>query len=99
LATQCSGGLGFLMRLIKFRIIILKSINKNNFNGIIKRGENMNLDKLKKNIDSANVIEELIMLSNQVLGKSSDNVKNIIEMFIIRSYSMGKKNMVKNPGE
>jgi hypothetical protein len=53
----------------------------------------MNLEKLKSNLDSAEVVEELIILSNKVFGKCSDDVKKVIEMFITRSYFMGKKNM------
>ena len=55
----------------------------------------MNLEKLKQNINSTDVVEELIILSKKVFGKSSDDVKNVIEMFITKSYLMGKKNMVK----
>lgn len=55
----------------------------------------MNLEKLKKNIDSIDVVEELIALSQKVFGKSNDDVKNVIELFITKSYLMGKKNMVK----
>jgi hypothetical protein len=55
----------------------------------------MNLEKLKKNIDSIDVVEELITLSQKVFGKSNDDVKNVIELFITKSYLMGKKNMVK----
>jgi len=55
----------------------------------------MNLEKLKEKIDSSDVVEELIILSKKVFDKSSDDVKNIIELFITRSYLMGKKNMVK----
>jgi len=55
----------------------------------------MNIEKLKENVDSAGVVEELISLSKKVFGKSSDDVTNVIEMFIIKSYLMGKKNMVK----
>jgi hypothetical protein len=55
----------------------------------------MNMEELKKNIDSAGVVEELIALSDKLFTKSSDNVRKVIEMFITRSYLMGKKNMVK----
>ena len=55
----------------------------------------MNLDKLKENVDSAKVVEELIALSKKVFGKCSDEVKNVVEIFITKSYSMGKKNQVK----
>ncbi|MDR0443558.1 MAG: hypothetical protein LBH44_09150 [Treponema sp.] len=55
----------------------------------------MNLEKLKEHIDSTDVVEELIALSRKVLGKNSDDVKTVIEMFITKSYLMGKKNMVK----
>ena len=55
----------------------------------------MNLDKLKETVDSSDVVEELIILSRKVFSKSSDDVKNVIEMFITKSYLMGKKNMVK----
>jgi len=58
-------------------------------------GVNMNLEKLKETIDSTDVVEELIVLSGKVFSKSSDEVKNVIEMFITKSYLMGKKNMVK----
>jgi hypothetical protein len=60
------------------------------------RGEgNMNFEKLNEKIDSAGVVEELILLSNKVFEKSSDDVKKVIELFITKSYLMGKKNMVK----
>jgi len=55
----------------------------------------MNLEKLKENIDSTEVVEELIILSKKVFGKSSDDVKKVIEMFITTSYLMGKQNAVK----
>ena len=55
----------------------------------------MNLDKLKEKIDSTGVVEDLIILSKKVFGNSDDDVKNIIEMFITKSYLMGKKNMAK----
>ena len=55
----------------------------------------MDLEKLKKNLDSTDVVEELIILSGRVFGKSSDEAKNVIQMFITKSYLMGKKNMVK----
>jgi hypothetical protein len=59
----------------------------------------MNLEKLKENINSTEVVEELIMLSKSVFGKSSDNVKSVIEMFITKSYLMGKKNMTRTIDE
>ena len=55
----------------------------------------MNLDKLKEKLDSAKVVEELIDLSKKVFGKSNDDVKNIVELFITKAYLMGKKNQVK----
>jgi hypothetical protein len=55
----------------------------------------MNLEKLKENVDSTEVVEELIILSRKVFGKCSDDVKNVVEMFITKSYLMGKTNMVK----
>jgi hypothetical protein len=55
----------------------------------------MNLEKLKESIDSSGVVEELIILSKKVFGKSSDDIKDVIEMFITKSYLMGKKNMTK----
>jgi disulfide oxidoreductase YuzD len=55
----------------------------------------MNLEKLKEKIDSVEVVEELIILSEKVLGKSNDEVKKVIELFITKSYLMGKKNMTK----
>jgi hypothetical protein len=55
----------------------------------------MNLEKLKEHINSTEVVEELIILSKKVFGKNSDDVKNVVEMFITKSYLMGKKNMVK----
>jgi len=56
----------------------------------------MNLEKLQANIASAEVVEELIILSNKVFGKSSDDVKKIIETFITKAYLMGKQNAVKS---
>jgi len=55
----------------------------------------MNLEKLKENVESAEVVEELIVLSKKVFGKCNDDVKNVVEMFITKSYLMGKKNQVK----
>ena len=55
----------------------------------------MNLEKLQERMNSSDVVEELIILSGKVFEKSSDDVKKIIEMFITKSYLMGKKNMVK----
>jgi len=55
----------------------------------------MNFEKLKENVDSAEVVEELISLSQRVFGKCNDDVKKVVEMFITKSYLMGKKNQVK----
>ena len=55
----------------------------------------MNLEKIKDAVDSTVVVEDLIALSQKVFGKNSDDVKKVIEMFITKSYFMGKKNMVK----
>jgi len=55
----------------------------------------MDLGKLKEKMDSADVVEELIILSSKVFSKSSDDVKKVIETFITKSYLMGKRNMVK----
>jgi hypothetical protein len=59
-------------------------------------GGNMNVEKLKEKIDSANVVEELIDLSKKVFDKSSDEVKDVIETFITQSYIMGKRNATKS---
>ena len=55
----------------------------------------MDLGKLKEKVDSTNVVEALIDLSNKVFDKSSGDVKNVVEMFITKAYLMGKKNQVK----
>ena len=55
----------------------------------------MNLEKLKETVDSAEIVEELIVLSKKVFGKCDDAVKNVVEMFITKSYLMGKKNQIK----
>jgi hypothetical protein len=55
----------------------------------------MNLDKLKENVDSTEVVEELIVLSKKVFGKCNDDVKNVVEMFITKSYLLGKQNLAK----
>jgi len=55
----------------------------------------MNLDKLKEAVDSTEVVEELIVLSKKVFGKCSDDVKSVVEMFVTKSYLMGKQNQVK----
>jgi hypothetical protein len=55
----------------------------------------MDLEKLSEKVDSTEVVEELIILSKKVFGKSSDDAKNVVEMFITKAYLMGKKNMVK----
>jgi hypothetical protein len=62
----------------------------------MKGGLNMNIEKLKEKIDSSNVVEELIALSKKVFDKSSDDVKDVIETFITKSYLMGKKNQTKS---
>jgi ribosomal protein S25 len=59
----------------------------------------MDLGKLKERVDSTEVVEELVILSKKVFDKCDDDVKNIIEMFITKSYLMGKKNMVKTVDE
>ena len=55
----------------------------------------MNLEKLKEKVDSTEVVEELIVLSKKVFGKCNDNVKNVVEMFITKSYLLGKQNLAK----
>jgi hypothetical protein len=55
----------------------------------------MDLGKLKETVNSTEVVEELIALSRKVFNNNTDIVKDTIEMFITRSYLMGKKNMVK----
>jgi hypothetical protein len=55
----------------------------------------MDLEKLNEKIDSTKVVEELIILARKVFDKNSDDVKQVIETFITKSYLMGKKNMVK----
>jgi len=55
----------------------------------------MNFEKLKENVDAAEVVEELIAISKKVFGKCDDDVKKVVEMFITESYLMGKKNQVK----
>jgi len=55
----------------------------------------MNLEKLQKDIENTGVVEDLIILSKKVFGKSDDDAKNIVEMFITKSYLMGKKNIAK----
>jgi hypothetical protein len=59
----------------------------------------MNMENLKEHVDSTKVVEELIILSRKVFNQSSDDVKNAIEMFITKSYKMGKKNLVKTIDE
>ena len=55
----------------------------------------MNMEKLKEKMDSSKVIEELMILSKRVFGKNSDDTNQVIEMFITKSYLMGKQNAVK----
>ena len=55
----------------------------------------MNLEKLKDIVDSTKVVEELIDLSKKVFGNCNDDVKNVVEIFIEKSYLLGKKNQVK----
>jgi ribosomal protein S25 len=59
----------------------------------------MNLEKLKEKVDSTEVVEELIVLSKKVFDKCNDDVKNVVEMFITKSYLMGKKNQVQTLDE
>ena len=55
----------------------------------------MNIEALEEKLNSAEVVEELIILSQKVFGKSSDEVKKVVEMFVTKSYVMGKHNQVK----
>jgi ribosomal protein S25 len=55
----------------------------------------MDLDKLNEKIEAVEVVEELVTLSEKVFSKNTDEVKNVIEMFITKSYLLGKKNMIK----
>jgi hypothetical protein len=55
----------------------------------------MNFEKLKENVDSTKVVEELLDLSKKVFGKCDDDVKNVVEIFITKSYLMGKQNHAK----
>ena len=60
------------------------------------QGVNMNMDKFKGIVDSAEIVEELLDLSKKVFVKCSDDVKDVVEIFITKSYWMGKKNQVKS---
>jgi len=53
----------------------------------------MNLIKLKEHIDSTEVVEDLIIFSKKVFCISSEEAKAAVEMFITKSYLMGKKNL------
>ena len=55
----------------------------------------MNLEKLKETVESAEVVEELLVLSQKVFGKCSDDVKSVVEKLIAKSYLMGKQNHAK----
>ena len=55
----------------------------------------MDLEKLREKLDSVNVVEELVVLSKKVFGKCDDDVKNVVEMLVTKSYLLGKKNQVK----
>jgi hypothetical protein len=55
----------------------------------------MDFEKFNAKIETIQVVEELIIFSKKVFEKSSDDVKNVIETLITKSYLMGKKNMVK----
>jgi hypothetical protein len=55
----------------------------------------MNLEQLKEKVDSTGIVEELVILSQKVFSKSDDDVRNVVEMFITKSYLLGKKNQVK----
>ncbi|MCL2185903.1 MAG: hypothetical protein FWB86_08655 [Treponema sp.] len=56
----------------------------------------MNFDKLEETLNSSEVVEEVIILSKKVFSKSSDDVQKVIEMFITKSYLMGKQNKVQS---
>jgi len=56
----------------------------------------MNFDKLNEKLDSSEVVEELIILSQKVFDKNSDDVKKVVELFITKSYLMGKQNAIKS---
>jgi hypothetical protein len=61
----------------------------------MRKGVNMDLAKYKEKIDSSEVIEELIDLSQKIFEKSNDDAKKVVEMLITQSYLMGKRNAVK----
>jgi len=55
----------------------------------------MDFDKLKAKIESAEVVEGLVLLANNIFDKDSDDVKKTVEMLITSAYLMGKKNTIK----
>ena len=78
------------------RCFLPKQVQPKQLNyAIMRKGVNMDLEKYKERIDSSEVVEELIDLSNKIFAKSSDDPKKIVEMLITQSYLMGKRNAVK----
>jgi 1,4-dihydroxy-2-naphthoate octaprenyltransferase len=55
----------------------------------------MDFEKLKAKIESAEVVEGLVLLANNIFDKDSDDVKKTVEMLITSAYLMGKKNTIK----
>ena len=53
------------------------------------------MEKMKKTIDSIEVVEELMLLGEKVF-KNSDDAICVITYFIERAYIMGKQNKVKS---
>ena len=53
------------------------------------------MDNLKETIDSARVVEELMMLGEKVFKKNDDAVC-AVTYFVERAYMMGKQNKSKN---
>ena len=54
----------------------------------------MSIEKLKETIDSARVVEELMMLGEKIFKKNDDAVC-AVTYFIERAYLIGKQNKVK----
>jgi len=56
----------------------------------------MNMEKFKEKMDAAEVVEELLIFSKKIFGRNSDEALEVIEMFITKSYLMGKQNAIKS---
>ena len=72
-------------------------LNKNpNTYACLKLGEYMDIDKLKKNIETTKTVEKLMRIGEKIFIKNDDAVCAVTYL-IERAYILGKQNNEKLP--